>query len=238
MKKQIAGLQRRLAGLNVSAADTSTGPRSVASKSKRRRARRVRGSRSGVSGAAYAAPRIQSPNPRGNAPGASADGSIRIRRKEFLAEIKGQTGGVNGYKLLTPGSFAWLANLAKAFDRFMVHSMSIHWKAAVGTNRDGLVSYGIDWDSSKAERMTRQMVLALTPVNDHPVWQSASMPLPKGKLMSRKEYVIRKDGGADSKAGDFDCMPGYLLYSMTGIEGLVYGEFWVDYDLTLFGTTI
>lgn len=164
--------------------------------------------------------------------GASAiQGQCTISRREFLIEVKG---GDMGVLKLTPSSFQWLASLSKSFDRVIWNRMAFFWKAAVGTTTNGLMSYGVDWNSSTTSVTDRKKVLMLTPVTDVPVWQSTEssmMVLPASKLMSRKEYLIGQ--------GDIvDQVPGYLCYACSnGDKTLVCGELWVEYTAVLFGTT-
>lgn len=244
LKNQIAALQRKLAKLEVSrngasansptANNNNAGP----SASRRRRARRARGamvSNRGITSTPnVVAPRVQAPNMRS----AAQQGSIRIRRNEFLVEIK--TGNGGGALAINIASFTWASKIAAAFDRATYHKVVFRYKAAVGTNVNGMISFSFDWDSNQAATVNRNIVLAATPVNDHPVWQSSTMALPPSRLMTRKEYNMFAPKSAVGT--DYDNCPGYLLYATTATKGtatddFVVGELWIDYDISLFGPT-
>lgn len=173
---------------------------------------------------------------RGSGVAASLDGSMTIMREEFVAAIKvSDTAGV--IKLI-PQSFSWLKNIAKAYERLTWLSAKVYYKPAVGTNQDGLVVYGVDWNSKPpSEDPTREQVQALTPVADHPVWQDSRpqpMVLPSSKLQTRKEYLI-------ATGDDCDQMPGVLLYNCSVQKNpantKLLGELWICYKIHFFGTT-
>lgn len=218
LKKEIANLQRRLSSM------------STAGPSKKRKSKSKTPN--------VVAPLVQRPirtgsstkSKRGIGP---ADGSCRVRRKECLFELHG-VGGINSWNfLLRPSDFPWLKKIAGAFSRVTWHSCKVSWRSAVGTQRDGLISYGADWDTNIGDAITRATVLSLTPVMDHPVWQTTDttpMVLPASKLMTRKEYLFQTKDLVDSA-------PASIMAWCTGSEAKVsYGEIWIEYDLTLFGT--
>lgn len=235
LKNEIAGLQRELARveLGTNNINNTVGP----NRSRRGRRGRGRGSRGGRGAFSNViAPRVQNPNVRTppSSRGAPAvnfnQGEFKIRRTEFLKEINGQE---IGSIMLSVDKFTWLNTLARSFDRITWNSVSLHFKSCAGTNTTGFISYGVDWDSSTPSSLSRAIVLALTPVMDHPVWQGSTLPLPSNRLMTRREYRIRTGATEDV----YDRGIGYLLYSCTAAKSVMVGELWVSYTATLFGTT-
>lgn len=238
LKQQIASLQRRLARVSFNASPSTAASSSVpgaASKSQRRRRRRNRNTRPANSAGRFIAPATRNPNPSRvrNPRGITPSGSIRIRRKEFLGQVKGNTTGTaSSYYSLSPTSFPWLKNLAKSFDRYKWHSCVIYWKPAVATTQAGIFIMGLDWDSQTTATLDMEWVAALTPVSEVPVWQMCQLVAPPSKLMTRKEYFIT----GDTKADQVDLTPGYLAWSVSSKLDDVVGHLWVEYDMTLFGT--
>lgn len=184
----------------------------------------------------YAAPRYQNPNPNAGARyrGISSAGTFRCSRREMILEAFIYPGN-SGYFTLNPLQFPWLKGVANSFDKFKFLSLKIHYRPAVGTGVAGALSFGIDWDSQLKDPVDYSYVSSLTPVNDVPVWQMASMVVPSNKLMSRKEYFVH----GNAKIDDIDTAPGYLVYSSTATATakLVIGHFWADYDIVFSGTT-
>lgn len=183
-------------------------------------------------GGGVVAPQVQGPvrAKTGRRGFLNPEGNVRVTRNEFLLEVKG---GVNSSLNLSPDNFPWLKSLAAAFDRVTWHSASLVWKPAVGTTESGMFAMGVDWNSA-SKAASRATVLSLTPVFDSPVWQPTQgkgMVLPTSKLMSRREYMLSGSGDAVDK------QPGILMYSCSGGDNSkIYGEIWLKYDVSLFGT--
>lgn len=242
LKAQIASLQRKLAKVelgNGSASNASCSNAANSGAGRRRKRRRTRNIRSGIAGnnPAYVAPAVMASNAlsgsrrlRRNPTLNTNDGVIRVSRNEFCVEVKG---GVVGALAINALSFPWLANLAKCFDRIKWLAVTAYWKPAVGTTQGGLILYGVDWDADKSATLAKEVVAALTPLSEHPVWQQGNLVLPSGRLMTRKEYKIAV---ASEGKEDFDTTPGYLCYSCGGKKDEVMGELWVRYSVEMFGT--
>lgn len=234
LRNELAALERKMAALRVN--DTAPAGRTARNRRRRQRRReRMRGNNGGV-----VAPAQQNPasgrsqggrrRQRRRGLGVNPEGNVRVHRTELLVEVKG--GNAKGTYDLSLDKFSWLAQLSKAFDRCVWHSADLIWKPAVGTTTDGLIAYGVDWSGKVKANWGRKDVLSLTPIADHPVWQSTEtcpLILPSVKLMSRKEYILSSDALEDKA-------PGVLVYACTGSDNKTYGELWIRYDISLFGT--
>lgn len=158
-----------------------------------------------------------------NSSNVGVDGSIRMSRMEYLADVKGATGD---YKVLKPDTFVFLNKIAGAFERITWHSLRIEYKAVVGTTKDGYCRVGVEWGSKVTTNVTKDVVAGLTPNMDTPIWQSATLNVPASKLQTKKEYSL--DTGTD--------IPGSILIFCAGQKDAVVGEIWVHYDVSLYGT--
>lgn len=164
--------------------------------------------------------------------GNAGDGSMTISRTEFVKTLD------SGTKTLTftldVTKLSWIGNIAKSFERVVWLQAEVFWKPACATTTAGIIAYGVDWATESTVAYDRQKVLALTPVNDHPIWQStdnAPLRLPQSKLMSRKEYII---GTSDLK----DLAPGILRVDVSSDAQGTYGEVWLRYRVRLSGTKL
>lgn len=230
LKNQIANLQRKLAKVNVSPNNATTAS-SGASKSKRRKNRRNNSARSSGN---IVAPRTFNANPATRNPkGISANGTIRIKKREFLGDVKQ---GKDLFFTITPQSIPWLSGIDKIFDRHKWHSCVFTWVPSVGTTTDGSIIAGFDWDSFSKAVVSASHVASCMPVRSTPLWQGFTMALPSSKLMSRKWLQSARD----VKADEADTCIGYLLYHTSGAPGSddkSAGQFWIEYDITFTGTT-
>lgn len=176
-----------------------------------------------------------------------SEGHMRVSRDELLfAATTDDKGSLFASIPLNPtvpqkGTtttfFNWLSGLAKSYEMIVWHKLEVSWRSAVGTTQDGMVAYGIDWqvrdtayDPGQVQR--RPAVTSLTPVKDHPIWQSTdAMPLRAAVkfLQSRKHYIMRSSEIVDTAPGSL------LLSVMNGPARKDVGELWVRYDVSLLG---
>lgn len=162
----------------------------------------------------------------------TVQGGIRISRCEYLMDVKGSASGdTTNVVPLAPVSFSWLSTLAKSFDRITWHAATLHYRPAVGTTKDGIVVIGPDWDTEGST--TKDYVMSATPIVQGPVWQGLNLVLPSARLMTRKEYMTSKPTGVNT---DFDVAPCDVMWFCSGVDAHVYGQIWVTYDVTFFGT--
>lgn len=166
-------------------------------------------------------------------------GRIKIQRDELLCTVattQAKTESVFS-KPLKPGSdvMPFLYRLSSCYQRIRWLRASITWRPSCGTHTNGIISYGIAYNSSEQIR-TRDLVVALTPVNDHPIWQSscnAPLVIPPEMLMSRKWYTLNSNTAdeIDQSFGRFCCG---LTHDATTAQSR--GEFWINYTVEMEGT--
>lgn len=157
-----------------------------------------------------------------------------VSRCEQLCEVKydAEAKVYSGKTELVPTSkvMTWLHKLSAAFDRIEWLSATLHYKPFVGTNSTGSIAFGVDWNSDVGT-LSREKILAATPVYESPVWQGGNMALPAKMLMTRKFYFLQSSVAADK-------MPGILMWNLAGATtSSSYGELWVTYKVRLSGTT-
>jgi hypothetical protein len=163
-------------------------------------------------------------------------GSIRINHQEYFAEMK--TSATSG-DLITHvdfiiggGTLSFLDTLGKSFERYKIHSCTILYRTSVGTNSDGAVWLGIDWDINRAKISATKDVAVLSPNRRAAVWQEFEMPIPSHKLMTRQYYICepKKPDNPTEENTAF-----ILYYACKGVKDKAYGDLWVHYDITLEG---
>lgn len=230
VQQEIQRLSRALNDLAL-----ATGPR-------KRTRRRKRGNATSVQAAPAAMGSAQRPRMRLGS-GRQREGEVTVDRRELLTEVtaSASTTSSNGVKYLNPDTtnpsaqFPWLSTLAKMFDRMRVNHMRIYWVPAVGTNTSGQLYYGIDWNRSAAKG-TAAVVTAMTPSMQISLWMDTTnkpMVLPRDRLQTLLWYQI--GGGSTYQFG-----PGNIVWYATydsPSANKVLGAFWVDYSVTLQGTS-
>lgn len=233
LKREIAALQRRLATSTI-----SNGP-----KTGRRRRRGGNGNAGGgpsVPAAMGSNPRPSRSRNRGARTRVGNGGRIVLTRDELLVTVAttpDKTESVFSKDLVpSAGVMPFLFRLSSCYQRIRWVRAAISWRPSCGTATDGIISYGVAFNGS-ASVTSRDLVCALTPCNDHPVWQSTGitpLAIPADMLMSRRWYPLNVTGG-----DAFDKGMGRFCVGLTHDADKVArsrGEFWISYTVEMEGT--
>lgn len=166
-------------------------------------------------------------------------GKITITRDELLVTVATTTGKTESLfsKLLKPGPdlMPFLFRLGACYQRIRWRSFAVTWRPAVGTNTNGIITYGVAYNNQKI--LDRMGVTSLTPVNDHAVWQSGRptpLVVPQNMLMTRAWYELNGTGTDpfDQAIGTFYCSFTHDKSDASASRG----EFWVRYTVEMEGT--
>lgn len=163
----------------------------------------------------------------------SSSGSITIKRSEMIKSVTTDASGNVGYisLLIHPDSFAFLKNLSKSFEMVRWNSVSIRYVTALGSTEGGLISIGFK-PNPEATGYNRVQVMAMTPSLSCVCHSnSRRLVVPKDKLQPVKWFYLKAGAQEDKEPGSFGIVVDSSKKSTT------IGELWVDYDVTLSGTT-
>lgn len=162
-----------------------------------------------------------------------------LRRDEMILSVATEASKTETVfsRVLKPSSdcMPFLFRLAACYQRIKWRSMSITWRPAVGTSTNGLITYGIAYNNQSIT--SRNGITSLSPVNDHPIWQSGSstpLVVPSNMLMTRKWYELNTNtkDPYDQAVGTFHV--GLTHDSKGAAEPR--GEFWIRYTIEMEGT--
>lgn len=174
-----------------------------------------------------------------------AEGEMVLRREEMLVDVTLPANKTDstGSVVLALANFPWLKTVAGSFERYKWKRLNIHWRAAGGFNKGGLIAVGMDWSNQLSSAYTResltsaserQKVLSLTPHMSLPISSTSinkTLGLPTKMLNSRNWY--------DAAKTDDEGAVGAIRYSAKcdsdSVERFI-GEIWVDYEVVLQGT--
>lgn len=158
---------------------------------------------------------------------------VHISRRELLAVVTITSKEGSGATPMSHISLSFLKGIGASFDKFRWNRVSIFYKPAVGTTVGGLVGYGVDWDSNTGV-VNRSAISGYTPNASCAVWadtESRPMVVPSSRLQTRQWYLANR-----STADDIDKYPFLFKWAVTAEKAGTYGEFWVDYSVTMSGT--
>lgn len=167
-------------------------------------------------------------------------GTITLQRREYLREVKvGASGKVKiDYIDIVPAELTFLKQFSM-FDRIKWNKLHLFYKPGVGANYNGFVSYGINWSFVHSMPSDRAGVSALTPNMSHAIWvdgENRPIVCPQAKLQTRP-WFTPLDSKDDAEKG-----PGRIIVaaespSNNATTEAIVGELWVDYSVTMTGSS-
>lgn len=164
--------------------------------------------------------------------------SLTLTRRELLISLNVTNDGlgVSAFVPIIPANMNFLKKFSM-FDRVRWNKLEFFYKPCVGSTTDGSVSYGVKWAFDAQAKKNRGDISQLTPNASHAIWfdgEARPMRCPLQKLRTRMWY----DPGDTSD--NVEQGPGVFYVSADAPDkkkGFLIGEIWVDYSVTLMGTT-
>lgn len=154
------------------------------------------------------------------------DATCHVTRTEWLSAVKTDNSSSSAIAVsfeVDSDSLPVLGKLSKLFDRYIVNSVSLVYKGAVATTRDGVVYFGVDYDGKTQKGdVSIQRVLKF-PNKSCPVWTTESV------LPLKYDKSVRYVKGTDLR----DKLGSILCYASSDKAGLLLGNLFVKYDITL-----
>ena len=176
----------------------------------------------------------------------SSTKGLRIRHTELFDSIEPVTGVAPEYNTtnilawsIQPGYqelFPWLSGIARKFEKYIIHSLSLHYVPRVGTNTTGNLVMSVDLDPHDElpplNQTGKQILLAHLGAICGPVWEPLSMrfPYPSRELFtwtgseSPNSPELRTSDAGVLFVGVFDMANGF---------GAMAGDLLVSYDVEL-----
>lgn len=172
----------------------------------------------------------------------SVNGQLTLTRREYLRDVKvskpttdGTLADWSDYIDMIPSNLSLLSKFTM-FDRVKWNKFHLFYKPGVGSTFNGFVSYGVLWAFNETSA-TRSQISALTPNRSHALWfdgETTPLVCPVSKLQTRPWYTPTDANDAVERA------PGRILITTSCPDAkatAVVGELWVDYSVTLTGTS-
>lgn len=163
-------------------------------------------------------------------------GRIVLHRKELVTTIQlsSNASSADGSFDIAPAAFPFLKGLGAVFEQSRWDMLKLFYKPAVGTTFGGLVSVGVDWDSTGSQS-SRSSVVALTPNFTTPAWCDTE----KNPLTCKVNQLQARLWFAHNTKVDMIKGPGKIFWAVDATSAATkttVGEIWVEYRITLQGT--
>jgi len=167
-------------------------------------------------------------------------GSTRIKNNEYWSDCVLAVDPAHesfGSCSFLPGKsgLQHLDNLAKVFERYILHSATVHFRTRVGTSKDGAIICGIDWDGSSVLPSKLRDVAVKSPSKRSAIWNQFDMPLPSNQLMAIKIRPTASSSVVPSAYSNtaFDLV--WAIMHEASKSARTWGEIWLTYDVTFQG---
>ncbi len=165
------------------------------------------------------------------------DGRVRIRHREYLADIVGSVAfASNSYSVNPglPGTFPWLSTLAQNFESYLFHKLSFDFETQKSASTSGSLMMAIDYDASDAAPQNKQQLMAYHHAVRSAVWDECSF---RGDRQDLKKFGVQRYVRSGSLAANLDVKTydvGTLFVATQGeADTTAIGELYVDYDVEL-----
>lgn len=167
----------------------------------------------------------------------TGDGSIRIKRREFLGDLATSTTnfGVIYSVSINPGlpQFHWLSGIATQFDQYRIEKLRFIYETDLGTATAGSVYMALDYDPSDAPPTTKNDIRDMTSAIKFPVYANTVLEADTSLMRSTlHNHFVR--GGAPPTNADIKTYDVANFYVATSyVNPAVIAELSVEYDIVL-----
>lgn len=166
----------------------------------------------------------------------SSDGRIRVRHREYIAEVVGYsdfTTVVFPIQPAMPSVFPWLSGIARLYESYIFQDLQFDFETSCGTSSIGTVMMAVDYDAfdyppvTKAEFLMQHSAIRSSP------WSPVSLRCDKKDLLKLPQRYTRQDVLADNlDLKTYDV--GQLQVATSGCtNGQTLGELYVTYVVDL-----
>ncbi len=167
----------------------------------------------------------------------SSDGSIRVRHREFLANVLGSVNFTATQYGINPGlpvTVPWLSTLAQNYESYQFRRLAFEFETMKSTSTDGRISMAIDYDAADDPPTTKGDLMSYQGAVAGAVWQEVCCTGDSKDLrkFGTKRYIRTGPLGANLDIKTYDV--GNLFIATDGCaDASAIGELYVVYDIDL-----
>jgi len=175
----------------------------------------------------------------GNSPSLSmsqiGDGRIRVRHREFLADLAGSVAFATTLIPLNPGlssTYPWLANIAQNYESYLQNGLSVEFQTSKPTSAAGSVALAIDFDANDSAPLSKQQLMTYHGAVRTPVWSECTLRADPVDLKKFGQQRFVRSGTVVGDIKTYDI--GNLIVATVGMaDNSVVGELYLCYDVEL-----
>jgi len=165
----------------------------------------------------------------------SGDGRVRVRHREYIADVAGSVAFAANSYVVNPGivaTFPWLSVLAANFESYKFNNLCFQFSTEKSASTNGSLMIAIDYDANDAAPTTKTIMMSYHNAVRCPVWSETKYVADRPDLQKLPQRYIRAGAvtGTDLKTYDV----GNLFVSTAGCaDTSALGELYVIYDVEL-----
>jgi hypothetical protein len=164
-------------------------------------------------------------------------GRTLIRHSEYIADINGSVGFATPLVLnCNPGlqaNFPWLAQIANAYEKFIVKSIEYRFATEAPTSTTGSVFLSPEYNPQDSAPLSKQETFQNEDTVRTVPWEDVGCKIPTKYLRVYNEYFVR--AGTLPVNQDLKTYDPLIMYVCTQgqANANLVGEIWVDYEIEL-----
>lgn len=208
-------------------------------KKSRRSKKKVSPSSSSVEAAPVAMSRVRemSQPSVSSSPFQQGDARIRVKHREYIADISGSTAFSAVSYSINPGlvsTFPWLNQIAQNYESYQFRKLSFEYETYSSTATAGTVVLAVDYDASDASPSNKVELLAFHNAVRSAAWQESSF---KCDVNDLKKFGVQRYIRTGALSSNLDIKTydvGNIVIGTQGMSGSsAVGELYVTYDVDL-----
>lgn len=167
----------------------------------------------------------------------SSDARIRIRHREYIADVLGSTAFSAVSYSINPGlvsTFPWLNQIAQNYESYQFNKLSFEYETYSSTATAGTVILAVDYDAADSAPANKVEALSFHNAVRSAAWQESCF---KCDIQDLKKFGSQRYLRAGSLASNLDIKTydiGNLILAVQGMSGAsAIGELYVSYDVDL-----
>jgi hypothetical protein len=165
------------------------------------------------------------------------DGRVRVRHREYLADVAGSVAFAATGFAINPGiatSFPWLSNIAVNFESYLFRALSFEYETQKSASTSGTIMMAVDFDAADAAPASKTALMTYHNAVRSAVWGECCY---RSDMMDLRKFGVQRYVRSGALAANLDIKTydvGNLFVATQGeADTSAIGELYVVYDVEL-----
>jgi len=180
---------------------------------------------------------MMTPRPALSSESKGGDARIRVRHREYVADLSGSVLFSTTSFPINPGMsqlFPWLSKIASRYESYLFRRLRFEFETQVSSATAGSVMFAVDYDSADSAPTTKQALMAYKGATRSVSWAPF---VNSSDAQDLQKFGVQRYIRSGALASNLDIKTydvGNLFVGVQGMAGAgVVGELYVDYEVEL-----